>query len=85
EEFTASTSFPFPQRDLWVELPRDAWDQTRTTPTLEVRYVPGAPQINRAEADEPESMLAVLLFAPFGLALAVLLVTASWRGWIAPD
>ncbi|HSM91235.1 MAG TPA: hypothetical protein VLT47_00020, partial [Anaeromyxobacteraceae bacterium] len=25
EEFTASTSFPFPQRDLWVELPRDAW------------------------------------------------------------
>jgi hypothetical protein len=32
-----------------------------------------------------EPTVGFLLFAIFGLAFAALLVTASWRGWIAPD
>jgi hypothetical protein len=73
------------EREGRAALPLEAWEKTKTEPTLDIRYVASAPDESRPVASGPEGPWWFLLLSILSAATAVLLVTASWRGWIQED
>lgn len=47
--FTHASTFPFLEEDLWVELPREAWEESKLSRKLRVRYLPSDPRKSRPD------------------------------------